>query len=169
MIARRGLAAAVAALLWTSGAVIATPVDERAVADGMSLYDRGRFDEARTLLAPAAEAGSAAAQYHLAMMAARGEGEPKDLAAAARWFMQAADQGHAHSQYILGHMFARGEGVERDVRRAHMWFSAAAASGWWKAREARERLVDAGMSPAEVAEASRLYADWRRERDAPSR
>ena len=98
-------------------------------------------------------------------MHARGEGTTPDLGAAARWFALAAEQDHAHSQFILGHMYARGDGVARDLVSAHMWFSAAVAAGWWKAREARERLVPE-MTPAEVARASAQLAARERRKEA---
>lgn len=143
-------------------------VDESRVAEGISLYDTRRFDEALAILRPAAEAGSSAAQYHLGLSLARGEGCPKDLGEAARWFERAATQGHGHSQYLLGHMYATGDGVAVDRVRAHMWFTAATAGGWWKAREAREKLVDAGMSPAEITAAGRLLRDWEDRRRKPT-
>lgn len=166
-----GLMRRLAALLLAGASLCAAAADvsdESAVAEGISLYDSKRFSEALAVLEPAADAGSAAAQYHLGLMNARGEGRPRDLAAAARWFEQAARQGHGHSQFILGHMYARGEGVPADRARAHMWFSAATATGWWKAREAREKLVDAGMTPAEIAEAARLLRAWEASRREPS-
>ena len=149
---------AVAALA-ASLAAIAAPVYEREVAEGIADYDAGRHAQALERFLPAAEAGSTSAQYHLGLMYARGEGVERDLAAAARWFERAARAGHGHSQYILGHMNAKGEGIARDPVRAHMWYTAAAANGWWKAREAREKLVDAGMSPDQVAQAARLYRE----------
>lgn len=135
--------------------------DQRLVAEGISLYDRGQFTEAAALLAPEAESGSTAAQFHMGLMLARGEGTARDLAAAARWMERAAEGGHNHAQYIIGHMYAKGDGVAQDRARAHMWFTAATENGWWKAREARERLVDDGMTPREVTESSNLYRAWR--------
>jgi TPR repeat protein len=61
-------------------------------------------------------------------------------------------------------MYAKGDGVTVDRAQAHMWFTAAAANGWWKAREARERLVDAGMTPQEVTEAGKRYRNWQESR-----
>lgn len=135
--------------------------DQSRVAEGVSLYDRGQFGEAAAMLGPEAEAGSTAAQFHLGLMHARGEGTPRDLAIAARWMERAAEGGHHHAQYILGHMYAKGDGVPRDRARAHMWFTAATEGGWWKAREARERLVDEGMTPREVVESGNLFRAWR--------
>jgi len=54
-------------------------------------------------------------------------------------------------------MYLRGDGLAVDLVQAHLWFSLAAANGWWKARELRERQVVERMTPAQVAEANRLY------------
>jgi len=135
--------------------------DQSRVAEGVSLYDRGHFGEAAAMLGPEAEAGSTAAQFHLGLMHARGEGTPRDLAVAARWMERAAEGGHHHAQYIVGHMYAKGDGVTHDRARAHMWFTAATEGGWWKAREARERLVDEGMTPREITESGNLFRAWR--------
>ncbi len=140
-------------------------LDESGVADAIADYTQGRFDLARRQFEVAANARSAAAQYHLELMHARGEGTAPDLVAAARWFSLAAEQDHAHSQFILGHMYARGDGVARDLVSAHLWFSAAVSAGWWKAREARERLVPE-MTPAEVARASMQFAARERRKAA---
>ncbi len=155
----------VAAALLAVTTVVAAPaaVDESAVAEAVSHYDGGRHAQALALFLPAAEAGSLSAQYHLGLMHARGEGVPRDLSAAAGWFERAARGGHNHAQFILGHMYSRGDGVSRDLSRAHMWFTAAAANGWWKAREAREKLVADSMTPDEINEGMRLYQEFRRE------
>lgn len=155
---------AAAALAAALSCHAAAPVDESAVADAISHHTQGRFEAALAQFLPAAEQGNLAAQYHLGLMYARGEGVRKDFAEAARWFGRAADGGHSHSQFILGHMYAKGDGVTVDRAQAHMWFTAAAANGWWKAREARERLVDAGMTPQEVVEAGKRYRAWQSER-----
>lgn len=149
-----------ASLLAAATAAHAAAVDESAVAEAVSHYTQGRYDQALALFLPAAETGSISAQYHVGLMYARGEGVDRDLAAAARWFERAADGGHNHSQFLIGHMYSKGDGVPVDRIRAHMWFTAAAANGWWKAREAREKLVDAGMTPQEVTEAAKRYRAW---------
>ena len=153
----------ITAALLTPGLAAAAPsaVDESTVAEAVSHYDGGRHAQALTLFLPAAEAGSLSAQYHLGLMHARGEGVPRDLSAAAGWFERAARGGHNHAQFILGHMYSRGDGVARDLPRAHMWFTAAAANGWWKAREAREKLVADTMTPEQITEGMRLYQELR--------
>lgn len=140
--------------------------DETAVAEAVSHYGQGRFAQARELFEPSAKSGNVSAQYHMGLMNARGEGGEKSLSEAARWFTLAAEQGHNHSQFLMGHMYANGEGVAKSLPLAHMWFTAAAANGWWKAREARERLVDAGMTPGEISEAGKLYRAFEARRSA---
>lgn len=159
----RTTAAGVAGLLLAAAPLGAAPtvVDESTVAEAVSHYDGGRHAQALALFLPAAEAGSLSAQYHLGLMHARGEGVPRDLSAAAGWFERAARGGHNHAQFILGHMYSRGDGVARDLPRAHMWFTAAAANGWWKAREAREKLVADSMTPEQITEGMRLYQELR--------
>jgi TPR repeat protein len=149
-----------AVLLASTAPVHAAAVDESAVAEATSHYSQGRFDQALALFLPAAGQGNIAAQYHVGLMYARGEGVARNLVEAARWFERAADGGHNHSQFLIGHMSSKGDGVPVDRVRAHMWFTAAAANGWWKAREAREKLVDAGMTPQEVTEAGKRYRAW---------
>ncbi|MCA3136173.1 MAG: sel1 repeat family protein [Rhodocyclaceae bacterium] len=131
--------------------------DETAVAEALSHHSAGRFEEARALLEPAARGGSAVAFYHLGLMNARGEGGERDLAVAARHMRAAAEGEHAHAQFLLGNMYLRGDGVAADPVQAHLWLSLAASNGWWKARELREKLVAERMTPAQVAEAARLY------------
>lgn len=134
--------------------------DETAVAEALSHYSQGRYADARMIFEPAAKSGNVSAQYHMGLMSARGEAVEKNLTEAARWFSQAAEQGHNHSQFLMGHMYANGDGVAKNLAQAYMWFTAAAANGWWKAREARERLVDNGMTPQEISEGGKLYRTW---------
>jgi TPR repeat protein len=131
-----------------------------AIGDGVAAYDRGDYAHARTLLEPQAIAGDPAAQFHMGLMYARGEGVDKDLAAAARWFEQAAEQGNAHAQYIVGHMYAAGDGVPADAVQSYKWFSIAAAQGWGKARASRERLLSGKMPAAQIARAQHAAREW---------
>ncbi len=150
-----------AAVLFTAATFVgAAAVDESAVAEAVSHYAQGRFDQALALFLPAADQGNISALFHVGLMYARGEGVARNLAEAAKWFERAADGGHNHAQFLIGHMYSKGDGVPVDRVRAHMWFTAAAANGWWKAREAREKLVDAGMTPQEVTEAGKRYRAW---------
>ncbi|HME70604.1 MAG TPA: tetratricopeptide repeat protein [Myxococcota bacterium] len=73
--------------------------------------------------------GNADAEAALADMYYRGDGRPKDLTEAARWFRRAAEQGNAAAQYNLGTMYANGEGVPRDASQAAKWYQDAAKQG----------------------------------------
>lgn len=75
-----------------------------------------------------AEKGELVAQLELAAIYAKGEGVPKDNAAAARWFLKAAEQGDANAQFILGQRYSK------DVAEAVKWFSKAAEQGHGEAR-----------------------------------
>lgn len=156
------LPAALLVLLCAIQAFVAGAADdETAVAEALSHESAGRFGEARALLEAPAMAGNPSANYHLGLMDARGEGGPRDLARAFQRFRAAAERDHAHAQFLLGNMYLRGDGVAADPVQAHLWLSLAAANGWWKARELRERLVAERMTPAQVAEAARLYRERR--------
>ncbi len=149
-----------------SAAGFAAGTDETTVMEALVLIGQGHQADAARILEPVAAGGSASAQYQLGLLLARGEGVTQDFARAADCFARAAEQDHSHAQFILGHMYSRGEGLARDPVQAYVWFSAATANGWWKAREARERLVAAGMSAQQVALAGKRYRDWRARRDA---
>jgi TPR repeat protein len=113
----------------------------------------------------AADQGSAAAQFFLGAMYAKGHGVPQDYAEALRWYSKSADQGSAEAQFIIGHMYYKGWGVAQDYVQAHMWFNLAAArfsdkNDREKAVAARE-TVAAKMTPEMIAEARALAANWK--------
>lgn len=89
----------------------------------------GKMDEALRLLIIAAESGDAAAQIQLGDACLEGDGAPKDLAQAFRWFESSAKQGHAEAQCRLGYMIVTGTGVPKNIRMARRWFRAAAKQG----------------------------------------
>ena len=71
----------------------------------------------------------------------------------------AASQGHADSQTNLGIMYAKGEGVPQSYIKAHMWFSLAKAMG--DIEGGRNLAIVKGlMTPAQIAEAHVLVAEW---------
>ncbi len=76
-----------------------------------------------------AEFGVASAQNTLAVKYANGDGVPKDLGNAFKWFREAAEQGHTAAQFNLGVMYANGDGVPKDSATAAIWFQKAAEAG----------------------------------------
>jgi uncharacterized protein len=95
---------------------------------------------ARAMLAKAAEANSAEAQYQLGVMYAEGTGGPKDDVAARAMFEKAAAQGHAEALDWLGSFVLSGRGGPQDTKAAKGYYEQAAALGNEDAKTALKRL-----------------------------
>ena len=108
----------------------------------------------------AAVQGNAPAQYNLGVMYRTGEGVPQDGAEAVKWYRLAADQGDVAAQINLGLMYQKGEGAPENYVEAYKWYSLAAAQGQSAVRNNRD-AVRRLMTPAQVAEAQKLAAEWK--------
>ena len=62
-------------------------------------------------------------------MYSAGEGVPKDVVEAAKWFRMAAEQEDADAQWVLGNMYHQGEGVPKDYAENIKWYRKAAMQG----------------------------------------
>ena len=83
-----------------------------------------------TLIARAAERGSASAQLMLALAYLNGDGGlSKDAPRAARWFEAAALAGNGYAEERLGDLYAQGIGVPPNARLAADWREKAANRG----------------------------------------
>ena len=113
----------------------------------------------------AAEQGNAKGESALAAAYEKGRGAPLDLAQAAYWYGKAAERGDADSQYILGEMYAAGQGVAQDYIRAHMFLDLAAsgpADSVYHQMASQDRdMIEAKMTPDQIAEAQRLARGWK--------
>ena len=69
-----------------------------------------------------ANTGDAIAQINVGWMYLKGEGVPKDLVEAVKWYTKSAEQGHADAQYNLGLMYHNGDIVPKDEVLARKWF-----------------------------------------------
>jgi hypothetical protein len=118
------------------------------------------YAEAIRWYRPAAYGGGAEAQSSLGSMYANGRGLPQDDAEAVRWYKLAAYQGLASAQANLGVMYSRGRGVPQSDVEAYKWWSLAAAQGSDDAANNRD-IVSSKMTPAQIAEAQRLTAEWK--------
>jgi TPR repeat protein len=96
--------------------------------------------DARAMLAKAAEANSAEAQFQLGVMYAEGTGGPKDDVAARAMFEKAAAQGHAEALDWLGNFVLSGRGGTQDTKAAKDYYEKAAALGNEDAKAALKRL-----------------------------
>jgi TPR repeat protein len=92
------------------------------------------------LLAKAAEANSAEAQFQLGMMMADGVGGPKDDVAARALFEKAAAQDHAGAMDWLGSFAESGRGGPKDKDAAKAYYEKAAALGNDDAKANLERV-----------------------------
>ena len=137
-------------LLWSSVAA----ADFRA---GVEAYKRGDYATAYKEWLPLADQEHANALFLLGVMYSKGEGVPKDDAAAAKWYRKAAEQGYAAAQFNLGVMYANGEGVPEDYVRAFAWFNLAAAQGKENAKNAKGTIRHR-MTAGQIAEAQELSA-----------
>jgi TPR repeat protein len=129
-------------------------------------YEEGRGGlqkddhEATRLYKLAADQGNASGQANLGLFYEEGRGGlQKDDHEATRLFKLAADQGYDRAQVNLGLMYAMGWGVQQDYVAAHMWLNLAAARGLREALTSRE-LVAAKMTPEQIAEAKKHFAEW---------
>jgi hypothetical protein len=86
------------------------------------LYSASDAKAALDIWMPAAEQGSAEAQYAVGEIYERGLGVEPDHAAAARWYRLAADQGSRPAQNSLGYLYEEGLGVERSPETALQWY-----------------------------------------------
>src|SRR5580658_7260174 len=84
------------------------PLAAEPLQEGAAAYGRGDYAAALKLLLPLAGQGDAYAQANVALMYAKGQGVPQDLARAADWYRKAAEQGNVFAQDNLGLLYATG-------------------------------------------------------------
>lgn len=113
----------------------------------------------------AAQKGNAEAQFQLGLMYHQGKGAPQDFAAAAEWYRKAAEQGIARAQNNLAVLYAQGQGVPQDLVEAHIWFAIAGVAKPDK-NKANLQLLEARMTPEQIADANRRAAEWMKQHPA---
>lgn len=74
----------------------------------------------------AAQQGHARAALMLALLAANGEGVPKDQTVAAHWLAKSSELGNAHAMFLLYNAYREGRGVTRDLARGRTLLEEAA-------------------------------------------
>jgi TPR repeat protein len=96
--------------------------------------------QARAMLAKAADANSAEAQFQLGLMMAQGVGGPQDDVGARAMFEKAAAQNHPGALEWMGSFAVNGRGGPKDEAAAKGYYERAAALGNQDAKAALERL-----------------------------
>lgn len=128
--------------------------------NGLSAFQTGSYDRARSLWGALAEAGDARAQAGLGYMYYTGRGVARDSARAAELFQRAADKGEPTAQTFLAVMHFQADGMPRNLPLALMWLELATAGGQPETFDLRGVIMQS-MTDAEREESSRLLAQWR--------
>jgi TPR repeat protein len=153
-------AAAVVLLAACAGGARANPLEEAAHA-----YASEHFVRAERFVRPLAERGVPRAETLLGVMYLRGQGAPQNYQLAAQWFRAAAEAGEPAAQYFLGELYDRGLGVTQDFVLAEAWLDIAVARAgplWRRPWALIRDAIAQKLSRADLEEAQRLAADWRR-------
>lgn len=107
---------------------------------------RGDTKLALTALQVLAEEGMADAAFSLGQLYYHGEGVPKDLPRAVRYFERAADGGHPYAKFVMAHFYHNGMVVKHNPIWAIALMRSAAESG--------------------IQEADPIWRAWQNDRDA---
>jgi uncharacterized protein len=102
--------------------------------DGMEAYRAKDYGKARVLWLPLAQSGHTFAMNNVGMMYKKGNGVPRDLKKAVKYFKQSSDQGFSLASYNLAAMYQSGKGVKKNRKTAFKWMSKAAAKRFGKAQ-----------------------------------
>jgi TPR repeat protein len=132
------------------------------------------YERAYHWLLQSAEQGHLNSMFNVATMYYNGQGmnsalmqvwplslisRRQNLAQAATWYQEAAEYEHAGAQYNLATMYEAGEGVQQDLVQAYVWARLARDNEATGATALVTRL-QAAMTPAQLDQAQRAYAEW---------
>jgi TPR repeat protein len=145
-------------LLLATLAADPSPSAAETVDDGQRAYDQGRFEQARRIWAPLAEAGAAEAQVSLGLLFDLGQGVPQDPATAYMWYQRAAEAGLARAQFNVAVMLDSGVIGPRNAAEAAAWYAKAAAQGHRRAQYNLAQLYFSGDGvPRNIPQAKVWY------------
>ena len=108
---------------------LAAVTAEASVEEGLEALQRGDFAAAAETFRVEAEAGTAEAQFNLALLLSTGQGVERDPNAALEWLARAAEQDHVQSIVLYGRLHEIGLGVEQDIEIAQQQYVRAAELG----------------------------------------
>ena len=117
------LLAVIALIFWLQ------PAEAGELAQGLSAYRRGHYEQAVALIKPLARQGDPFAEFTLGVMYDNGLGVPRNFTLALQWYKRAGIQGLADAQYMVGRFYGGGRGVKQSPATALYWFELAAAAG----------------------------------------
>ena len=112
-----------------------------------------------------AAGGDPEAQFTLGKNYEAGRGGlKKDYSEAANWYRKSAEQGNVYAQASLGILYRAGRGVPQDNLQAEKWFMIATDHSPAGDRDTIVEMRDsvaAHLTPAQLAEATRLAHEWK--------
>jgi hypothetical protein len=97
--------------------------------EGLAAYRNKDYATTLKEMLPLAKAGQARAQNVMGVLYQNGQGVPRDLAEALRWYKLAADQEESSALNNLGVLYSRGLGVQQDHAQAVKWFMRSSEAG----------------------------------------
>ncbi|NPD21510.1 tetratricopeptide repeat protein [Alterinioella nitratireducens] len=125
-----------------TSALKSTDINAIAFVRGLRAFEAGDFTTAMNELRPLAEKGYTRAQVRVGVMHDTGQGVPRNVAEAERWFHLAAKDGNADAQCKLGQKYdpeyyairwlngiSQKSVEERDYKVAERWYRLAAEQG----------------------------------------
>src|SRR5882724_4841826 len=140
---RTGVIVAGAVVVWLAASGMARALDP-SLDDALSVYRRGGYAEALGQLSAIAARRDSEADYWIGAIYEKGEGVPRNLAAAARWYGVAADQGFAAAAFRLGLLYDAGKGVTANRAMALQLYQTAAKLGHLDAMRAIGMAYESG-------------------------
>lgn len=127
---------------------------------GLAAYDRGDYRSAYDLWLPIAQQGDLAAMRNVAHLLRHGQGVPRDLETAARWYSSAAQRGLTGAQVNLAEMFYDGEGIPQSYEMAAQWYARAARAGHAHAQYKLARMIELGQTDKGNDELAKQLYRW---------
>src|SRR5262249_11919780 len=120
--ANQGLAPARQALADLDAGGAKAPPGTDAWNAAVARYQGGDHAGAAKLVLEAAQAGHPTAIYEMGYFYENGDGVPKNLGEALRWYRTGAERGDAASEAALGQFYENGQGVPDDWVEAAKWY-----------------------------------------------
>jgi uncharacterized protein len=111
-------------LVVVAGAAVAGKLE-----DAKAALNRRDYTTGLRLLRPLTEQGNSAAQFVFGLLYYTGQGVPKNVVEAVKWFRKAAEQGDPNAQVMLGTMYRDGQGLPQNYTEAVKWYREAAEQG----------------------------------------
>ena len=123
-------------------------------------FTNGQFENAVENLVPAANSGSAEAEFLLGNIHALGLGVPQNATRGFEFYLRAATKGHPAAQLRLSRAFETGNGTSIDPIRALLWADLAVI-GRADGAKNRSTMLRDKLPPEDIKIADELLQDYR--------